>query len=101
MLQVLVKFLDNAPDLSQGPIDAAVARDGAALRFVVRDHGPGLPEADLERLFEPFFTKRIRGTGLGLAVCKRLVDLHGGTIAARNAAGGGAEFSIALPRGVV
>jgi two-component system sensor histidine kinase KdpD len=101
MRQVLVNLLENASEMSQGPIDAAVERDGAALRFVVRDHGPGLPEADLERLFEPFFTKRIRGTGLGLAVCKRLVVLHGGTIAARNAAGGGAEFSIALPRGVV
>lgn len=54
--------------------DAAVSRDGAGLRFTVRDHGPGLPPADLERLFEPFFTKRIRGPGLGLAVCKRLVD---------------------------
>jgi two-component system sensor histidine kinase HydH len=99
MRQVLVNLLENAAEMSEGPIDAAVERDGSELRFTVRDHGPGLPPADLERLFEPFFTKRVRGTGLGLAVCKRLVDLHGGTIAARNADGGGAEFSIALPRG--
>jgi two-component system sensor histidine kinase HydH len=99
MRQVLVNLLENAAEMSEGPIEAAVERDGGALRFTVRDHGPGLPAADLERLFEPFFTKRTRGTGLGLAVCKRLVDLHGGTIAARNADGGGAEFSIALPRG--
>jgi two-component system sensor histidine kinase HydH len=99
MRQVLVNLLENAAEMSEGPIEAAVERDGAALRFTVRDHGPGLPAADLERLFEPFFTKRTRGTGLGLAVCKRLVDLHGGTIAAKNADGGGAEFSIALPRG--
>jgi two-component system, NtrC family, sensor histidine kinase HydH len=100
MRQVLVNLLENAAEMSEGPIDAAVTRDGGALRFTVRDHGPGLPEADLDRLFEPFFTKRIRGTGLGLAVCKRLVDLHGGTIVAANAGGGGAEFRIDLPRGV-
>lgn len=99
MRQVLVNLLENAAEMSDGPIDAAVERSGAALRFTVRDHGPGLPDSDLERLFEPFFTRRTRGTGLGLAVCKRLVDLHGGTIAARNADGGGAEFEISLPRG--
>jgi two-component system sensor histidine kinase HydH len=97
--QVLVNLLENAAEMSEGPIDAAVRRDGAALRFTIRDRGPGLAEADLDRMFEPFFTRRTRGTGLGLAVCKRLVDLHGGTIAAHNADGGGAEFSIALPRG--
>jgi two-component system sensor histidine kinase HydH len=99
MRQVLVNLLENAAEMSDGPIDAAVSRDGGGLRFTVRDHGPGLPPADLERLFEPFFTKRIRGTGLGLAVCKRLVDLHGGTIVAGNAGGGGAEFRIDLPKG--
>jgi two-component system sensor histidine kinase HydH len=99
MRQVLVNLLENAAEMSEGPIDAAVDRENGSLRFTIRDHGPGLPAADLERLFEPFFTKRTRGTGLGLAVCKRLVDLHGGTIVARNADGGGAEFSIALPRG--
>lgn len=99
MRQVLINLLENAAGMSDGPIDAAVSRNGAGLRFTVRDHGPGLPPADLERLFEPFFTKRIRGTGLGLAVCKRLVDLHGGSIVAVNAGGGGAEFRIDLPKG--
>lgn len=99
MHQVLVNLLENAAEMSDGPIEAIVGRGGAGLRFTVRDHGPGLPAADLERLFEPFFSRRIRGTGLGLAVCKRLVELHGGTIVAANAAGGGAEFRIDLPRG--
>jgi len=99
MRQVLVNLLENAAEMSEGPIDAAVSRDGGALRFSIRDHGPGVPEADLAHLFEPFFTRRTRGTGLGLAVCKRLVDLHGGTIVATNARGGGAEFRIDLPKG--
>ena len=98
MRQVLVNLLENAVEMSEGPVEARVTRAGGALRIAVRDHGPGIPEADLPRLFEPFFTRRTRGTGLGLAVCKRLVELHGGTIAARNADGGGAELVLELPR---
>lgn len=99
MHQVLVNLLENAVAMSEAPVEAAVSRSGGMLRFTVRDHGPGLPAADLERVFEPFFTRRTRGTGLGLAVSKRLVELHGGTITAANAAGGGAELRIELPRG--
>ncbi|HVV85223.1 MAG TPA: HAMP domain-containing sensor histidine kinase [Kofleriaceae bacterium] len=98
MRQVLVNLFDNAIEMSEGQVEATVARAGNSLRIAVRDHGPGLAEADLGRIFEPFFTRRTQGTGLGLAVSKRLVELHGGTIAARNAAGGGAELVIELPR---
>jgi len=98
MRQVLVNLLDNAVSISDGPVAATVARVPGGLCFTVRDHGPGLGDADPERVFEPFYTRRQRGTGLGLAVCKRLVELHGGTIAAGDAAGGGAEFRITLPK---
>jgi two-component system sensor histidine kinase HydH len=97
--QVLVNLLENAVEMSDGPVEATVTRAAGDLRIAVRDHGPGIADADLPRMFEPFFTRRTQGTGLGLAVCKRLVELHGGTIAARNAAGGGAELVIELPRG--
>lgn len=97
--QVLINLLENAAEMSEGPIEAAVTRANGALRFTVRDHGAGLPPEDLPQVFEPFFTRRIRGTGLGLALSKRLVELHGGTIAARNADGGGAVFQLDLPRG--
>ena len=97
--QVLINLLDNALEMSDGPVEATVTRGPAGLRFVVRDHGPGIPDGDLDRVFEPFFTRRTRGTGLGLAVCKRLVELHGGTLTAANADGGGAAFTIDLPRG--
>jgi two-component system sensor histidine kinase HydH len=100
MRQVLVNLLENAAEMSDGRIDAAVTRGPSGLRFVVRDHGPGLPDGELARVFEPFFTRRTHGTGLGLAVCKRLVELHGGTLTATNPDGGGAAFTIDLPKAV-
>ncbi len=69
----------------------------------VRDHGPGVPEADLARIFEPFYrtdnarTRASGGTGLGLAIARRAVERHGGTIVARNIASGGLEVAIRLP----
>jgi two-component system C4-dicarboxylate transport sensor histidine kinase DctB len=67
--------------------------------LVVTDSGSGLPAGDPARVFEPFFTtKEIgRGTGLGLAMSKRTVEALAGTIAAANAAGGGAEFTVDIP----
>jgi two-component system, NtrC family, sensor histidine kinase HydH len=77
---------------------ASVSRKDRHLEFVVRDHGEGVPDDELGKIFEPFYTRRTRGTGLGLAVAKRLVELHGGTISAENAADRGAIFRIVLPR---
>ena len=65
--------------------------------FEVRDAGPGVPVEDQERIFEPFFTRRPRGNGLGLAVAKRMIELHRGTISVANAPGGGAIFRVELP----
>jgi two-component system, NtrC family, sensor histidine kinase HydH len=96
--QVLINLVDNAAAIADGPIEARVAREERSLLIAIRDHGPGIPDADLPHVFEPFFTRRTRGTGLGLAVAKRLVELHGGTIAASNAPGGGAEVRVTLPR---
>lgn len=71
--------------------------------ITVRDHGPGVPEADLLRIFEPFYrtdharTRASGGTGLGLAIARRAIERHGGTIIARNFATGGLEVVIRLP----
>jgi two-component system sensor histidine kinase HydH len=97
--QVLSNLLENAAWASSGvPVRARVGLESGALVYTVRDRGPGIPEEDLPRIFEPFFTRRSDGTGLGLAVAKRIVDLHGGTIAASNPPGGGAEMRVTLPR---
>jgi two-component system sensor histidine kinase HydH len=98
MRQVLVNLIDNAVQSGAAPVEARVAAEAGQLIFSVRDRGPGIPAEDLPRLFEPFFSRRTQGTGLGLAVSKRLVELHGGTIQARNLPDGGAEFSVSLPR---
>jgi two-component system sensor histidine kinase HydH len=70
--------------------------DGA-LVYRVRDRGPGVSEGERERIFEPFYTTRTRGTGLGLAVARRIVELHGGAISTTNHPEGGAIFQITIP----
>jgi two-component system sensor histidine kinase HydH len=95
---VVVNLLENAAAMSDGRIEVRLGRAGRDLALSIRDHGAGIADADLGHVFEPFFTRREHGTGLGLAVARRLVELHGGTITAGNAAGGGAVFRLTLPR---
>ena len=82
----------------KGRIDVAVQPAGAGgLRVTVADHGPGVP-ADLKaRLFEPYFTTKPDGTGLGLALVRQTVEAHGGTVALGDTPGGGATFTITFP----
>jgi len=66
-------------------------------RLVVRDAGPGIAAEDLPRIFDPFYTRRRGGSGLGLAVVHRSVEAHAGTVMVEQAVGGGAEFTVDLP----
>jgi two-component system nitrogen regulation sensor histidine kinase GlnL len=76
---------------------AAGAVPGKFLRVEVADTGPGFPETDIDRVFEPFFSTKPRGSGLGLAICQRIVALHGGDIRAENRRRGGAAITVTLP----
>ncbi len=67
-------------------------------KIAIHDNGPGIPEADLPRIFLPFFTTKADGTGLGLALVQKIVVHHGGNIEVRNHPGGGAEFIVWLPQ---
>lgn len=87
-VETLVETLEEgAPDLGiENPV-----------RIRIRDEGPGVPEEDLPRLFDPFFTTRSGGSGLGLSMVHRAMEAHGGAVIARNREGGGAEFILYLP----
>jgi signal transduction histidine kinase len=63
----------------------------------VTDTGPGIPPEDLDRIFEPYFTTKEDGTGLGLALARRIILEHRGSIRAENVPGSGARFVIGLP----
>jgi signal transduction histidine kinase len=82
------------------PIELSATREGDSLVVRVKDDGPGIPEADLQSVFEPFFrvdrsrSRRTGGYGLGLSICKRIVEAHGGHIAASNNPTRGACFTL-------
>jgi C4-dicarboxylate-specific signal transduction histidine kinase len=69
-----------------------------AVQIAVCDDGPGFTPEQSGKLFEPFYTTRVHGTGLGLAICKRIVQAHGGSIAAGGGTAPGAEVVVTLPR---
>lgn len=87
----------NAVQAGQGAVEIAVLPQGRSAVIAVRDHGPGIPEGQAERIFEPFVTTRTRGTGLGLSIARRIVERHGGTVTAANHSLGGAIFRVTLP----
>src|SRR5258706_273285 len=80
-----------------GAIDVTVTGDGAGLAVTIADHGPGIP-ADLhQRVFEPYFTTKDDGTGLGLALVRVTLEAHRGTISVGETPGGAATFAIVFP----
>jgi len=91
-------LLRNAAEASagRGSIDVAVSRDGAGIVVTVADHGPGIPEELRHRVFEPYFTTKRDGTGLGLALVRETIEAHHGTITVSDTPGGGATFAIVL-----
>lgn len=98
---VLANLLRNAVQASPPgrPPRVHVSLENGSLVYTIRDFGPGLPDGTGSRIFDPFFTTRTTGTGLGLPVARRIVELHGGRISAADASDGdrGAVFRIELP----
>jgi signal transduction histidine kinase len=100
--QVIVNLLLNALDVLPhgGTIQVRVLMPSADAPYAtvdVQDSGPGLPPHLRDRIFEPFVSGKETGLGLGLSICRRLVEDHGGKIVGDNAAGGGAIFRFTLP----
>jgi two-component system sensor histidine kinase KdpD len=104
IVRVLTNLLDNARKYSPigSSVGVTVDAEGDRVRFAVADEGTGIPEDERAEVFERF--RRLDGgsskpgTGLGLYICRGLVEAHGGTIAVGDGPGGGAEFSFTLPR---
>lgn len=96
--RAFANLLRNASEAmgGHGSIDVGVTRDGPGLLLTVADHGPGIAPDLRQRVFEPYFTTKQDGTGLGLALVRQTVEAHHGTITVGDTAGGGATFSIVL-----
>ena len=99
--QVFLNLLDNASkhggDGKQ--VDVSIKQKGESVWIAVRDHGRGIPEAELPHVKEKFYkgSSKNRGTGIGLAVCDEIVTRHGGELRVENAEGGGCRVTVILP----
>jgi signal transduction histidine kinase len=106
LARVVENLLDNAirHTPAGGTVRLACRADAAGVEATVSDDGPGIPAADLPRLFDPLFrgepsrNRRTGGAGLGLSIARRLARAHGGEVTAANRPGGGAVFTLRLPR---
>lgn len=101
--QVLINLIQNAvhamqaSPIGQRRIELSACRAGSMLEVMVADHGPGIPADALAQVFQPFFSTRPDGLGLGLKICHTLIEAHGGQMRAANRRQGGAVFTFTLP----
>jgi len=98
--QVVANLVINAGQASPrgAVVEVSGKRTGSdTYEIIVSDRGPGISDEDKSRIFEPFFSKRRGGTGLGLALCLGVVKAHGGTVAVEDRVGGGTTFRVRLP----
>jgi two-component system sensor histidine kinase HydH len=94
--QVLVNLIKNALETGAPSVRVETRAEGSSAVIAVRDSGPGIPDDVADRLFQPYFTTKTRGMGLGLALSRRIAEAHGGSLDAENV-DGGAEFRLELP----
>ncbi len=99
LTQALLNLVINALQAveHQGRIQISASRVDHAVLLTVRDNGPGIPAEKLASIFDPYFTTKPEGSGLGLWIAQQIVTAHGGTLQAQNHAAGGAVFTVLLP----
>jgi PAS domain S-box-containing protein len=96
LTQVLLNLLNNSVDAARGVIGVSAKTAGSSVQIRVEDDGPGIRPEDIDRVFEPFFTTKKGGTGLGLPICRKIVEDHGGTIEVISSPGNGTSVTISL-----
>jgi PAS domain S-box-containing protein len=102
--QIFRNILENSLAACRDPVEIAITcaesryHDYECISITIRDNGPGLSPEQRERIFEPFFTTKTKGTGLGMAISKRIIEAHGGQIEARGEPNTGAEIVLTIPR---
>jgi signal transduction histidine kinase len=99
--RVVFNLLTNAVEAMPdgGDLTVRVSSNGTESKIIVEDTGTGIEDADRKQLFRPFFTTRERGVGMGLAICRRIVEENGGSITFDTVAGKGSRFTVKLPEG--
>jgi signal transduction histidine kinase len=99
MQQVFMNLMLNALQAMEGSGRLTISLSRAKSDYLIefRDTGPGIPEKEIDRVFEPFYTTRPSGSGLGLAIARRIVEDHGGAIRLRSGRNGGAVVTVKLP----
>ena len=101
--QVVLNLVINAADsmtdvdVAKRSLELRTETTGADVRLYVLDNGRGIPESDLKRVFDPFYSTKPGGMGIGLAICQSIVAAHRGSITATNNPGGGTTFCVTLP----
>jgi signal transduction histidine kinase len=98
--QLIINLVRNSVEALAGPgrVTVSTKIDAEGTRLVVEDTGPGIPPELREKIFEPFYTTKRTGSGLGLSICRSIVSDHGGTLAVASAAGGGATITVTFAR---
>jgi signal transduction histidine kinase len=105
LLRVLTNLLSNVARYTPAAVAVTLraAREGDAVALTVADRGPGVPEADLARLFDPFFraegsrSRATGGLGLGLMLVRQIAEAHGGSVSAESREGGGLSVTVRVP----
>jgi len=97
LLNLVVNAIQAAPT-TDGRVHITADNDADRVTLRISDNGPGVPEARRQQIFQPFFTTKQKGTGLGLALVHKTVTQHRGTVKVEDAEGGGAQFVLTLER---
>ena len=97
--QVFLNLIKNAEEAcgSGGELVIQTETNPPWLRISFSDNGPGISDENIKRIFEPFFTTKSAGMGMGLAICQRIIQAHGGRLEVKNRLPKGTEFTILLP----